>query len=180
MIVTIMDTETKVVNHLPLEEFKAALTEAIQTPYIIGLARRFKPRGEEPEDLISMTYIRALEKYQKFEQGSNMKAWLGMIMRNYSYTIMRKRHRREVEITDNNSAVLQNLQKTFPIGSINLELQEVMRAVNLLPKAYREPFEKIYLEEMSYEEVAIALNRPLGGIKSSVSRALDMIHSYFN
>ena len=122
---------------------------------------------DRADDLVQETLLRALQNQDKFEEGSNLIAWLFTILRNCFYSRHRKL-RREVEDVDGAFAMRLEIAPT-QLNSI--ELQECMRALAKLPVEQREALLLVTIHEMAYEEVAEICDCAIGTIKSRVNRA---------
>lgn len=143
-------------------------------PASIALTRN----EEEAKDLIQDTLYRALLYKDKYQEGTNIRAWLYTIMRN----IFINSYRRRKKFTKVSSDVPQDYY-LFQIdrvaqngGLMNSGLREIKSAINRLPDIFRLSFELHYLG-YKYQEIADALREPLGTIKSRIHFARKMLAS---
>jgi RNA polymerase sigma-70 factor (ECF subfamily) len=121
----------------------------------------------EADDLVQETLIRAWNNLSNFEEGTNLKAWLFTLLRNNFYNgLRRQKHQTEYARTmDNSQFVVQASQDK------TLEFGDVMRSLADLPPDQREALILVTVENMSYEEVAVICDCPIGTVKSRVNRA---------
>ncbi len=133
---------------------------------------------EEAKDLIQETLYRAMANQSKYQSGTNIKAWLYTIMRN----IFINNYRRKKKFTKVTTEAPQDyfLFQTDRVaqndGLINAGLREIKGAINRLPDIFRLSFELHYLG-YKYQEIADALQEPLGTIKSRIHFARKMLVS---
>src|SRR5690606_21963626 len=113
------------------------------------------------------TLVKAWDKQDSFQPGTNLKAWLFTILRNEFYSQMRKR-RREVEDTD---GLITARLSVHPSQDGTSDLADFRRALELLPEDQREAIILIGGSGFSYEEAAEICGCAVGTIKSRVSRA---------
>jgi RNA polymerase sigma-70 factor (ECF subfamily) len=121
----------------------------------------------EADDLVQETLIRAWNNLSNFQEGTNLKAWLFTILRNNFYNgLRRQKHQNEYARTmDTSQFVVQASQDK------TLEFGDVMRGLAHLPPDQREALILVTVENMSYEEVAVICDCPIGTVKSRVNRA---------
>jgi RNA polymerase sigma-70 factor (ECF subfamily) len=136
---------------------------------LYGLARHLCGNTSDAEDLVQDTYARALAG--RFDEGSNLRAWLFRILRNCFIDQVRRR-KIVLEIPDEtidtippeqwNAASLEQLQR--------LTTSEIERAVAALPVEFRFVV-LLDIEGFSEIETANILRCPPGTVKSRLSRA---------
>src|SRR5262249_41098457 len=117
------------------------------------------------DDLVQDTVIRALRAFQKFEPGSNMKAWAFRIMHNCHINLIRRR--RLVPVGD----LIEDWQQASPAQEDRVELREVLRAVDRLVPAHREVIMLVRAGGVSYNDAAEIMSCKLGTVKSRLNRA---------
>ena len=145
--------------------FKHDLIEAL--PALRGYARTFERDAARADDLVQETSLRAWSSRDRFEPGSNMKAWLFTILRNTARS-QHRRASREVEDVDGGYAD----QLTIEGGQeSHLEYLELENALQRLPEDQREAVVLICASGVSYEEAAQITGATQGALKTRVSRA---------
>ncbi|WP_447641271.1 MULTISPECIES: RNA polymerase sigma factor [Chitinophagaceae] len=127
-------------------------------------------------DLFQETMFRALANKEKYNVGTNIKAWLYTIMRNIFINNYRRKAKHQTLfdgtpnefIINSNAAVVQN-------DSIaQTSMKEVRQAISKLPEIFKRPF-MLYFEGYKYHEIAYVLNEPLGTIKSRIHFARKLL-----
>ena len=151
------------------EAFKSELISLI--PQMRAFARTLCGDMTMAEDLAQDALLRAWNKRESYEPGTNLKAWTFMILRNQFYSDKRRSWRSTP--LDPETAERTLIATTNPIAS--LELDEVRRALNLLPDDQREALILIGAGGLSYEEVSAICDCAIGTIKRRVSRARDRL-----
>ena len=126
----------------------------------------------EAEDLVQETYSRALAAAQRFEPGTNLKAWLFRVLRN-AFIDRRLRSQREawVEDLDSDAEPAEPAKGELELDQIRaLVAEDVSAAVRALPESFRTVI-LLDLEGMTEAEVASVLGCAAGTVKSRLSRA---------
>jgi RNA polymerase sigma-70 factor (ECF subfamily) len=118
------------------------------------------------DDLAQETLLKAWQNIDRFEQGTNLRAWLFTILRNTYFSELRKR-RREVEDVDGKKTASLSV---VPAQQGHLDMQDLREALKLLPAEQREAL-LVGAAGMSYEEAAEVAQCAVGTIKSRVNRA---------
>ncbi|SRR6056297_708299 len=119
------------------------------------------------DDLVQETLVKAWTNIEKFETGTNMRAWLFTILRNTFYSLRRKR-KREVEDVD---GTMSESLATKPDHDGRLNLRDFAVAFDALPDTQREALVLVGAQGLAYEEAAEVCNVAVGTIKSRVGRA---------
>ena len=145
--------------------FKQDLLGAI--PGLRAFAVSLAQNADKADDLVQETLVKAWDKHESFQPGTNLKAWLFTILRNEFYSQMRKRGR-EVQDTD---GIMTGRLAVHPSQHGMLDLQDFRSALEQLPEDQREAIILIGASGFSYEEAAEICNCAVGTIKSRVSRA---------
>lgn len=141
-------------------------------PFAINLTKDH----ESAKDLFQETLYRALSNKDKYNVGTNIKAWLYTIMRNIFINDYRKRAKQSVILDNspNDFLIDQTRSKVLNDGVTNLNLREVKQLIYELPELFRIPF-NLYYEGYKYNEIAEELNEPLGTIKSRIHFARKIL-----
>jgi RNA polymerase sigma-70 factor (ECF subfamily) len=122
---------------------------------------------DRADDLVQETLLKAWQNLDKFEEGTNLRAWLFTILRNSYFSELRKR-RREVEDVDGKMTASLSVA---PAQQSHLDMQDFRKALTLLPPDQREALVLVGAAGMSYEEAAGIAQCAVGTIKSRVNRA---------
>ena len=140
-------------------------------PHLRAFGRSLCGNATHGDDLAQDALAKALASQASYTPGTNLKAWTFMILRNVFYSEKRRSWRScplDPEVAERTLVSVSN-----PTAA--LELDEVRRAMNMLPADQREALILIGAAGMSYEEVAEVTGAALGTIKSRVSRARDRL-----
>ncbi len=151
------------------DEFKAELTELI--PHMRAFARHLCGQAGQGDDLAQEALLRAWQGRASYQPGTNLKAWTFMIVRNQFYSDKRRSWRSQP--LDQEVAERTLVARDNPMAT--LELDEVRRALAMLPEEQRDALIMIGAGGLSYEEVAEMVGCAVGTIKSRVSRARDRL-----
>jgi len=130
--------------------------------------------SQKADDLVQETILRALEKWDRFEPGTNIRAWAFTLMRNLLYSEYRKL-RREVEDVDGLFAAKLS---TLPEQNGRIEFAELRSALMRLPDEQREAVLLVGAQGRSYEEAAQICGTKIGTIKSRVNRARNGVAEF--
>lgn len=153
-------------NHLVLVS-----SEALK-PFAVSLTRD----NELAKDLYQETLYKAFANMDKYNIGTNIKAWLYTIMRNIFINDYRRKAKRSIishdPTTDYQAFNIPGL--TFNNTESNILLKDIHKKINNLPEIFKRPF-RLYFEGYKYHEIAYAMNEPLGTIKSRIHFARKLL-----
>lgn len=155
-------------------DFREKLIELI--PFLRAFARTLCGHRDEADDLCQEALAKAWQSRATFEPGTNLKAWLFMILRNQFYSEKRRSWRQKP--WDDASA-----EQTLVTGGTqyaSIALSDVSRAMRLLPNEQREALILVGAGGFAYEEAAKICGCALGTIKSRVARARRTLESVMN
>lgn len=119
------------------------------------------------DDLVQDTLLKAWSNSDKFETGTNLRAWLFTILRNTYFSLYRKRSR---EVQDSEGTYAQRLA-VHGAQDGHVDLADFRKALAHLPEEQREALIMVGASGLSYEEAAEICGVALGTIKSRVNRA---------
>ncbi|TDU00519.1 RNA polymerase sigma-70 factor (ECF subfamily) [Azorhizobium sp. AG788] len=136
-------------------------------PALRAFARSLTRNRTEADDLVQETLLKALSNIDKFDPGTNLRAWLFTILRNTYYTEIRKRRREN----DGMSTLAQQDTNMGPAQEWAVTLKTLKSALEELPSDQREALILVGAAGLSYEEAAEVCGCALGTIKSRVNRA---------
>ena len=141
-------------------------------PFAITLTRD----NEAARDLFQETLYRALANKDKYNVGTNIKAWLYTIMRNIFINSYRRKAKQQV-VQDNtpNDFLINSNQGTVQNDAIEkISIKEVKKTIFSLPEIFKKPF-LLYFDGFKYHEIAHILGEPLGTIKSRIHFARKVL-----
>jgi RNA polymerase sigma-70 factor (ECF subfamily) len=140
-------------------------------PALRAFAWSISRNGSDADDLVQDTLIKAWSHRDKFETGTNLRAWLFTILRNTYYTAVVRRRR---EVRDEDDQHARSLT-TAPTQEWGLAIHALQAALDQLPAEHREALILVGAAGLSYEEAAQICGCALGTIKSRVNRARNRL-----
>ena len=162
--------------------FEAEALAAIDSLYRTALRLTHDP--SDAEDLVQDTYLKAFRAADRFEPGTNLRAWLFTILHNTARNRARDRARAAVTVDSETveRAADAPVDPGGPIGDTPESLllrdtldPDLQAAVDALPAVFREAVWLRDVEEFSYAEIADMLQIPVGTVMSRISRGRRML-----
>lgn len=137
----------------------------------------------DANDLVQEAYLKAYRFIDKYEKGTNAKAWLFKILKNAYINEYRKKSKRPTkvdfeEIVSYHDGQSESLSGYFDLREDlfrNAMGDEVTRAINLLPVDYRTVILLCDVEGFTYEEIAKIIEVPIGTVRSRLFRARNLL-----
>jgi len=144
--------------------------------FLKPFANNLTKDSETAKDLFQETLYKALANQEKYNVGTNIKAWLFTIMRNIFINDYRRRAKQQTifDNTSNDFLLNYNRAAVFNQAEADLHVKEIHEAIHLLPEIFKTPF-LLYFDGYKYHEIAEALNEPLGTIKSRIHFARKLL-----
>ncbi len=150
---------------------------------LYNYALKISGNADDAQDLVQETYYKAYRHFDKFQTGTNSKAWMFMILKNSFINDYRKSKREPYKLdyeqiqnfyenVKSDRAQENNLDKEFYNDLLDDELTS---AIDQLPTKMREVFLLCDLDGNSYEETAELVGCPVGTVRSSLHRARHML-----
>ncbi len=136
-------------------------------PSLRAFAFSLSRNSADADDLVQETLTKAWAHRERFEPGSNLRAWLFTILRNSWYTGAAKRRR---EVADEEGRYAAGLTAEAS-QEWTAELTSLQAALNALPPEHREAIVMVGAVGLSYQEAADISGCAVGTIKSRVNRA---------
>lgn len=142
-------------------------------------ALRYTKNEDDAEDLVQDTMVKALRFYESFQEGTNIRGWLFVIMRNTFINDYRKTVKKQELITQTDEISSQDLMVSASSNQATggFVMDDIKKALTSLPESYSVPFIR-YFEGHKYHEIAEALNIPLGTVKTRIHIAREMLKKY--
>ena len=145
------DPKKEIVEHLPaMRAFAVSLTR----------------NAALADDMVQDALVKAWSNLDKFQAGTNMRAWLFTILRNTYYSNRRKAKR---EVPDTDGAITASLSRK-PDHDGRLNLMDFETAFAKLPSEQREALILVGASGFAYDEAAATCGVAVGTIKSRVNR----------
>ncbi len=141
-------------------------------PFAINLTRD----SEAAKDLYQETLFKAIANKEKYNVGTNIKAWLFTIMRNIFINDYRRKSRQQTifDSTQNDFLLDYNQSAIANTAEGKLRLKEINATIQELPEIFKTPF-LLYFEGYKYHEISDILQEPLGTIKSRIHFARKLL-----
>lgn len=166
------------------------LFEALALPHLAHLytlAARLVGSCQDAEDLVHETYVKGLEAFPGLREHASIRGWLSRILARLAID-RRRQPSREIAVGDLQAVDRFSLydlvwdEDPFPYSD-NLHQDflnqfpddEVRAALLRLPDAYRIPLVLLYVEDLSYRELAETLDCPVGTVMSRLHRARKIL-----
>jgi len=148
---------------------KALVAETIK---LQRFALKLTRNKADADDLSQSTYLRAIEKADYFQDGTNLYAWTSKIMFNIFVTGYRRRARFE---TQYDPEPYLAAQVTAPEQEDRMNVLEVKKAIKNLSDEHRQIIALVCVKGMQYSEVSEMLQIPVGTVRSRLSRAREQL-----
>jgi RNA polymerase sigma-70 factor (ECF subfamily) len=150
-----------------LQEVKAGLAPNLARLWRYGLV--LSGSRDMADDLVQATCLRAIERADQFQSGTQLDRWLFSILRSIWLNELRSRRVREGGgfVDASEALVFDGGRET----ETNILVAQVLREVGKLPEAQRETVLLVYVEALSYREAADILAVPIGTVMSRLAAA---------
>ena len=144
--------------------------------YVYNLALRLVGQPQEAEDLAQEAFVRAWRALPGFRAEAQFRTWLYRIVTNLCYNRLPRLRADLDSLPPDASAQLPDAAPGVERQLVNAELQDALRAaIAGLPPGYRLLITLRHLQGLSYEEIAVAADMPLGTVKTGIFRARRLL-----
>lgn len=154
-------------------------------PQLYGAALRWTRNPSDAEDLVQETYAKAFGAWGKFEQGTNLKAWLFRIMTNTHINLYNKRNKDQAKTALDDmedwqvglgESVTSNSNRAAELEAIdNLPSQIIKDALAQIPEEFRMAVYYAVVEGLPYAEIAEIMGTPVGTVMSRLHRGKKLL-----
>jgi RNA polymerase sigma-70 factor, ECF subfamily len=166
-------------NKQIIKEFEE--TALIHLDLLYNTALQMTRNPQDAEDLVQETFVRAYRFFDKFEKGTNCKAWLFKIMQNNFINNYRKKAKEpaKVDFDEIESTLSTDIRKEELSSESSIKIEDIFdkfieddvrNAMESLPEDFRTAIILSDIEGQSYQEIADILHCPIGTIRSRISR----------
>ena len=150
-------------------------------------ALRMTKNPADAEDLVQDTCLKAYRYFDRFEDGSNIRAWLFKILTNLFINRYRKQSKAPTQLDFDDMADYQLYGQLVENGLVTTGRgpekdlfdrvmgQDIERAIESLPDDFRIVVVMAFVEGLSYEEISEALGVPMGTVKSRLFRGRKLL-----
>jgi len=165
--------------------------ESLALAHMDGLyasALRMTRNAADAEDLVQDTYVKAYRFFDKFEQGTNIKAWLYRILTNTFINKYRRRIR-EKELAEKpaEEVIADRFVSTQTLRSIqdpegnffdSLMSDEIVEALDKVPVDFRMTVILADVQGFSYKEISDIVGCPIGTVMSRLFRGRRILQQH--
>lgn len=166
-------------------QFERLIKGQIDSLYRTAL--RMSRNSADAEDLVQETCLKAYRYFAQFEEGSNLRAWLFKILTNLFNNRYRKESKAPSYVEYDEAEEFQLYEHMVESGEVTAGRSpekhlfdrilkvDIERAIDGLPEDSRIVVAMALIEELSYEEIAAALDVPTGTVKSRLFRGRKLL-----
>lgn len=135
------------------------------------------------DDLVQETYMKAFRFIDKYDEGTNAKAWLFKILKNAYINDYRKKSKRPTQVDYEEIVTYHAGEDGASQSYLDLREElfdkmmgdEVTIAINSLPLDFRTVILLCDIEGFTYEEISKIIDVPIGTVRSRLFRARNML-----
>jgi RNA polymerase sigma-70 factor (ECF subfamily) len=158
--------------------------EAVMLPHLDAahnLARWLLRNEQDAQDVVQEAYLRAFKSFAGFH-GSNGRAWLLTIVRNTSYTLLKKNRAVDLTTTFDEEIHASDHESISPARILEHaeDAELIGKAMNELPVEFREILTLRHQQDLSYKEIGEILEIPIGTVMSRLARARTKLKEYLS
>ena len=142
--------------------------------------RRMVIDHDDTNDVLQNTFIKAWTNIDNFRGDAKLSTWLYKIAINESITfINKKKVQNNISLDDDDSFLVNSLEadKYFDGDDAQIKLQ---KAISTLPEKQRIVFNMRYYDDLSFKEIAEAINSTEANVKANYHYAKEKIIKYMN
>jgi len=164
------------VSAAPSEDTRRQAFEAEAMPHLADmfrLAYRMTADRTRAEDAVQEAYLQAWKSFDRFESGTNCRAWLFRILF-HCVQHHRRKWFRFPTLTDAEEFLEANLPAPEPVPE-TLRDEDILAALDKIPQDYRAVVLLVDVEEFAYKDTAAILGIPIGTVMSRLSRARRLL-----
>src|SRR5436190_16535908 len=162
-----------------LADFERRIMPHLDAAY--SLARFLVRNDQDAEDVVQEAALRAFRFFESF-RGENSRAWFLRIVRNTSFTALKRHHTNEGNVVFDEE--LHGVENPPMDAGVVLDRaqdrQTVRAAIEALPAEFREAITLRELEGLSYKEIADIAGVPIGTIMSRLARGRRQLQMILN
>jgi len=155
-------------NQGPLGELLAP-----QIPRLRRYARALTGSATAADDLVQDSLERACRKIDRWEPGSDLRAWLFTLMHNVHVNNLRRRRVETIPMTHTDYPEPGNVD-----AARSMRLHDLEKALARLPADQREIVLLVCLEDMTYEQAAAVVGIPVGTVMSRLHRGRERLRRW--
>lgn len=144
------------------------------------LAVRLVGGREDAEEILQDAFLRAFRGLDQFRGDAKFSTWFYRIVYNLCMTRVSRRRGMTESLEDWDSQLLDALHSGGTTSALERleedELQGILVSeIEKLPEKFKTPITLFYVQEMSYEDIAVTLNQPIGTVKTNLFRGRGLL-----
>ncbi len=157
----------------------------VHTDALYRTALRMTKNASDAEDLVQETLLKAYRSFDRFEKGTNAKAWLFKIMTNTFINNYRARQKESTSVSfdDIDDSVMHTQLPGLVAESSDPEKdffnkiidRDVVAAIEKLPEEFRMVVVLAFNEGFAYQEIADIMGIQVGTVKSRLHRGRKIL-----
>lgn len=144
----------------------------VEMPKLRKFASKLTRNNSEADDLLQSTLLRALEKSDYFETGTDLFKWSSKIMYNIFVTEYRRKVKFETQYDPESHIENRSVEAD---QQVKLEVKVLAKAMEQMSPEHREILVLVCVKGLQYQEVADMLSIPVGTVRSRLSRARNQL-----
>lgn len=155
---------------------RSAIFDSQAMPHLNDLFRtalRMTGDRTRAEDAVQETYLQAWKSFDRFEPGTNCRAWLFKVLFHCVHHHRRKWFR--FPVLKSEDEFLESLLAAPEPVVENLRDEQIMAALENIPADYKAVILLVDVEEFAYKEAAVILGTPIGTVMSRLSRGRKLL-----
>lgn len=165
------------------DQFEQELGKIVNQAY--GYCLRLS-RGdrEEAEDILQESSVAAYRGIGTFQEGSNFRAWFFKIMTNQFFKRGARQSFATISLPENPEPFLYSMalnhgvsMEADPLETVLAKVDSfmILKALDALPDDFRIACSLFFVSEMSYDDISVSLDIPVGTVRSRLHRGRKML-----
>ena len=156
-------------------------------PQLYGAALRWTRNPSDAEDLVQETFAKAFVAWEKFEQGTNLKAWLFRIMTNTHINLYNKKAKDKAktalddledwQIGQGESITARSSRSAEIEAMENMPSTAIKNALDQIPEEFRMVVYYAVVEGLPYQAIAEVMDTPVGTVMSRLHRGKKLLRT---
>jgi len=170
------------------EKIKSFEAQALPLmPQLYGAALRWTRNPSDAEDLVQETFAKAFVAWSKFEQGTNLKAWLFRIMTNTHINLYNKKAKDKAktalddmedwQVGQGESITARSSRSAEIEAMENMPSVAIKNALDQIPEEFRMVVYYAVVEGLPYQEIAEVMDTPVGTVMSRLHRGKKLLRT---
>ena len=152
---------------------------------LYNYALRMTGNADDARDLLQETFLKAYRFWDKYEKGTNVRAWLLRIMKNTYINLYRKAVKEPDTVDYNDIQNFYNIIRENSADANDLQVKlfghllddDVTKALESLPEEFRTVVILCDIEGLTYEEIAEFVECPVGTVRSRLHRGRKLLYA---